>query len=315
MLVLINVAGFWHLGKNSFNIDVILYSWRGFREMTAEEIIQSVLSKHPEVTRAQVLEAFEIEKGKSGGLIEDETLLRLIAARHGVEVPQTKTYNCSLSISLLVPKLNDVTVSGRIVAVYPVKSYEGKQSGKYASLLIVDRDSLLRVMLWNDKTSLIESGELKAGQIARFSHGYTKEDRNGQTELHLGKKSVVRVNPQDVDEAGFPFISHFSIRCGDVTTAQLNVHLTGKVKEVFPSSTFTRQDQTSGKFLRFVLADDSGEVTVVAWNEKAEELEPLLKSGIVVRLVNAKAKTASNGGFEVHVDAATYVDFSASREP
>ena len=73
-MVLINVAGLWHLGKNSFNIDVILYSWRGFREVTAEEIIQSVLSKHPEVTRAQVLEAFEIEKGKSGGLIEDETL-------------------------------------------------------------------------------------------------------------------------------------------------------------------------------------------------------------------------------------------------
>ena len=283
--------------------------------MAAEEIIQSVLFKCPEVTRTQLLEAFEIEKGKTGGLIEDETLLRLIAVRHGVEVPQTKTYNCSLSISLLVPKLNDVTVSGRIVAVYPVKSYEGKQSGKYASLLIVDRDCLLRVMLWNDKTSLIESGELKAGQIARFSHGYTREDRDGQTELHLGSKSVVKVNPQDVDEASFPFISRFSTKCGGVTKAQQNIHLNGNVRDVFPSSTFTRQDQTSGKLLRFVLADESGEVKVVAWNDKAEELEPLLRIGVEVRLVNAKAKSASQGGFEVHVDAATYVDFSASREP
>jgi ssDNA-binding replication factor A large subunit len=283
--------------------------------MAIEEIIQSVLSKRPEVNRAQILEAFEIEKAKSGGLIEDETLWRLIAARHGVEAPQTKTFNCSLSISLLVPKLNDVTVSGRIVAIYPVKSFEGKQSGKYASLLIVDKDSLLRVMLWNDKTSLIESGELKAGQIARFSHAYTREDRNGQTELHLGTKSVVKVNPQDVDEASFPFISHFAIKCREVTNAQLNVHLTGKVKETFPSSTFTRQDQTSGKLLRFVLMDDSGEVTVVAWNDKVDELEPLLREGVEVRLVNAKAKAGSNGGFEVHVDAASYVEFSASHEP
>ncbi|HLC00606.1 MAG TPA: OB-fold nucleic acid binding domain-containing protein [Candidatus Bathyarchaeia archaeon] len=283
--------------------------------MADEEVIQSVLSKNPEITRTQILQALETEKRKTGGLIEDETLLRLIAARHGVEVPQKKTYNCCLSISLLVPRLNDVTVSGRIVAIFPVKSFEGKQSGKYASLLIVDRAGLLRVMLWNDKTSLIESGELMAGQIASFSHAYTREDRNGQTELHLGAKSKVEVNPQDVDEAGFPFISRFSTKCGDITKTQLQVQLAGKVKEIFPSSTFTRQDQTNGKVLRFVLADDSGEVTVVAWNEKVDELEPLLRNGVEVRLLNAKAKTTSNGGFEVHVDAATYVDFSASRGP
>ena len=282
--------------------------------MAGEEIIQAVLSKHPEVSRTQILEAFEIEKGKTGGLIADETLLRLIAARHGVEVPQARAYNCSLSISRLLAGLNDVTVSGRIVAIYPVKSFEGKQSGKYASLLIADKDCLLRVMLWNDKADLVESGELKVGQVAKFSHGYTREDRNGKAELHLGMKSVVEVNPQDVDEAGFPFISHFSTRCTDITKAQLNIHLDGRVKEVFTLTTFTRQDQTSGKVLRFVLADDSGEVMVVAWNGKAEELEPLLTKGVEVHLVNAKVKSASNGGFEVHVDAATYVDFSASNK-
>ena len=54
---------------------------------------------------------------------------------------------------------------------------------------------------------------------------------------------------------------------------------------------------------------------MVAWNDKVDEIEPLLRIGVEVRLVNAKAKSASKGGFEVHVDAATYVDFSASREP
>jgi DNA polymerase III alpha subunit len=59
--------------------------------------------------------------------------------------------------------------------------------------------------------------------------------------------------------------------------------------------------------LRFTLADDSGEVAVVVWNEKAEELEPHLKRGAVMQLVNAKAKKGSNGGFEIHVDSLTYV--------
>ena len=47
---------------------------------------------------------------------------------------------------------------------------------------------------------------------------------------------------------------------------------------------------------------------MVAWNEKAEELEPVLKRDLQVRLVNAKAKENSNGVLEVHVDAATYVE-------
>ena len=284
----------------------------GFRAVVDEEIIQAVLSNHPELTRAQLLEALEMEKCRSSGLIAEETLLRLIAAKHGVKISHAKTFNCSLSISQLIPILNDVSVSGRIVAVYPVKSYEGKQPGKYASILIVDKENLLRVMLWNDKTSLIESRELKAGQIARFSHAYTRADRNGKVELHLGAKTVVEVNPKNVDDVGFPFISSFCTKCADMTTLQQNVHVAGRVKEVSASSMFTRQDQTSGKVLRFVLADDSGEVSVVAWNEKVEELEPLLTQGARVCFVNAKAKSGPNGGFEVHVDSSTYVDFSAS---
>lgn len=280
--------------------------------MAAEQIIQTVLSKHPEVTRTQILAELEVEKGRTGGLIADVTLLRLIAAKHDVEIPQAKAFTCSLSSGRLVAGLNDVTISGRIVAIYPVKSFEGKQSGKYASLLIADRDGLLRIMLWNDKASLIESGQLKVGQVARFSHAYTRENRNGKPELHLGAKSAVEVNLQVVDETDFPFVARFATKCRSITTPQQNIHLDGHVREIFPSSIFTRQDQSSGKVLRFIFADESGEVMVVAWNEKAEELEPLLGKSVKIRLINAKVKTASNGGFEVHVDAATYVDFPAT---
>lgn len=282
--------------------------------MATEGTIQALISKCPELTRPKILEALETERCKTGGLISDETLLRLIAAKHGVQVPQTKIHSCSLTINRLIPILNDATVVGRVVAVYPARSFEGKQPGKYASLLIADGGGLLRVMLWNDKANLVESGELKAGRIARFIHGYTKEDRSGKTELHVGAKSIVEINPQDTDETSFPFINHFSTKCGDIAQAQSNVHLIGAVREVFPSSAFTREDQSDGKILRFVLADDSGEVTVVAWNEKVQELEPLLRKGVEICLVNAKAKSGGNRGFEVHIDASSYVDFPVSRE-
>ncbi|MBM4400381.1 MAG: hypothetical protein FJ045_00345 [Crenarchaeota archaeon] len=277
--------------------------------MTAEEIIQQILSKHPEVSRNQILENLETEKSKTGGLIADETLLRLIAARYGVEILNDRVYR-KLSISHLVPGLNDVTVTGRVVAVYPPRTFEGEKSGKFASLMIADKDATLRVILWNDKVEVIEAGELKAGQIVRFSHGYTREDREGKAELHLGSKSQIEVEPKNIKADEYSSIGKFATKISKITQAHKNIHLTGTVKELFPASTFTKSDMSTGTVMRFTLADETGELPVVVWNEKAEELEKNLKINANLRLVNAKVKETASGKLEVHVDSYTYVEVS-----
>ena len=278
--------------------------------MTGEEIIQQILSEHPEVSREQILEALEVEKSKTGGLIAEETLLRLVAARYGVEVLQ-KRIDHKLSISHLVPGLHDVTVTGRVVVIYPPRTFNGEKSGKVANLLIVDKDATLRVVLWNDKVDLVEAGELKTGQVSRFLHGYTREDRIGKVELHLGRKSQIEVAPQNVKAEEFPSIGKFATKIGKVSEAHRNVHLSGTVKAVFPLSTFTRQDQSTGTVMRFILADETGEISVVVWNEKAEELVKKIKADVKVQLANAKIKeTGNNGELEVHVNSYTYVEVS-----
>jgi ssDNA-binding replication factor A large subunit len=165
--------------------------------MNAEEIIQQILSEHPEVSRDQILENLETERNKTDGLIEDETLLRLIAARCEVVIIP-KRVNLELSISDLVSGLWDVSIIGRVVVVYPPKTYKGKHSGKFAHLTIADENATLRVVLWNDKVNFIESGELEAGQVVRFSHGYTREGRKGELELHLGSKSQIEIEPSNI---------------------------------------------------------------------------------------------------------------------
>ena len=277
--------------------------------MTAEDIIQQILSERPEVKREQILESLETEKNKTGGLIADETLLRLIAARYGVEVIQKKVHR-KLSLNHLVSGLNDVTVAGRVVVVYPPRTFNGERSGKVANLMIADKDATLRVVLWNDKVDLVESGELKTGQVIRFFHGYTRNDWKGKVELHLGSKSQIEIEPENVKADEYPSIGKFTTKISKLTKASESVHITGKVKEIFPSSTFTRQDQSTGTVMRFTLADETGEIPVVAWNEKAEELEKAVKVNTGLWLVNARVKEASNGGFEVHVNSYTYVEIS-----
>ena len=276
--------------------------------MTAEEIIQQILSKHPDVSREQILENLGTEKKKTGGLIADETLLRLIAAQYGVEIPQKRVYR-KLSISHLVAGLNDVTVTGRVIVVYPPRTFNGVRSGKVANLMIADNNATLRVVLWNDKVDLIESGELKTGQVTQFFHGYTREDRNGKVELHLGSKSQIEIETQNINADEYPSIDKFTTKISNITQDSNTVHLAGTVKEFFPTSTFTRSDMSAGTVMRLTLADETGEIPVVIWNEKAEELEKNLKVNAHLQLVNAKVK--ENGSeLEVHVDSYTYVEVS-----
>jgi replication factor A1 len=278
--------------------------------MPVEQLISQIVSKCPGTSREQILKALEEEKLRTAGLIADSTLLRMVAHKLGIDILPEKVPLRTLSTRVLVPKLNDVTISGRIIATYPAKTFEGNKPGKFASLIIADKDGSLRVMLWNDKADLIGSEVLKTGQIARFSHAYTREDRNCKTELHLRERSNIEVNPQDLEEKNYPSLEEITTRVSQITDAHQNVHLSGRVKNTFGLSMFTRQDQTMGKVLRFTLTDEVSDIAVVAWSEKAEELAQTISQNTIVRLVNAKVRPNSGNGFEVHVDAGTYTEVS-----
>jgi replication factor A1 len=276
-------------------------------QMTTQDIIQAILAKHPEMSEQQIQETLTQERTRSGGLLGDETLLRLIAAKLGVEVVQQKTeFSRILSSGHLFAGLNDVSVEGRLVAVFPARSFNGgEKSGKFANLMIVDDDSILRVVLWNEKAEVVENGELKAGQIVKLLHGYTRDDQYGKVELHLGNKSRIEVN--DNPQTEYPGVEKFASKIGEITNTFSNVHLAGMVKEVFGSKSFTKGDGTEGKLLRFTLSDGSAETTVVVWNDKVNELERQLKPTTCLSIINGKVKEKESGGFEIHIDSTSFV--------
>ena len=276
--------------------------------MTAREIIEQILVRHPDISKKVILERLDKEKRKTGGFIAENVLLRMIAAEFGVEISK-EAPALALSMRDLIPSLNDVTVVGRVVAVFPSRTFKGGKSGKIASFLIAGKHSLLRIVLWNDKTNLIDSGEVEVGQIVRVSHGYSREDYSGKVELHLGDRSAIEINPKGVEARNYPAISKFMTKIGEITQTckNKNVNVTGTVEKLFPVSTFKRQDSNDGQVMRFILADETGEIAVVVWNEKVDELEETLKKDVTLQLVNAKAKNAMNKGLEIHVNSQTYV--------
>ncbi|MBX5328273.1 MAG: OB-fold nucleic acid binding domain-containing protein [Candidatus Bathyarchaeota archaeon] len=284
--------------------------------MTIDKIVEQILLRHPEVSKKEILEKLEKEKKKAGGLISDETLLRMIAAELGVEIRQCEVSSFSLLIKDLVPGLNNVVVTGRVIAVFPPKTFKSNKNGKFAGLIVADKSGVLRVVMWNDKASLIESDKVKAGQLVRFSHGYTREDNSGQVELHIGERGEVEINPNNVEAKDYPTARMFSTKIRELAYAHRNkrVNVVGTVKELYSASTFKRQDSSSGKIMRFTLTDETGEISVVSWDEKAEFLEKMLKKGAQLQVVNAVVKKATNGAMELHVNMGTYVEVSEQKE-
>jgi hypothetical protein len=167
----------------------------------------------------------------------------------------------------------------------------------------------LRVVLWNDKTDLLESGVVKVGQIVRFSHGYTREDSSGKAELHLGEKSVIEADLEGLNDRDYPNILRFSKKIADLTPKFWNkrVNVVATVRKVFSPSVFEREDSTSGKVMRFLVGDESGEIAVVVWNEKVDELEKSMNAGDKIQVVNGKVRKALGEGSEINVDGSSYI--------
>jgi replication factor A1 len=284
--------------------------------MKEEEIIEQIISRRPEISKDEILERLMAEKKKTGGLLSDKILLRMIAAELGMEIQPKEVLKPSLSTKNLVPNLSDVSIVGRVVAVFPPKTFKEGKGGRVASLFIVDQDGMVRVVLWNDKASLIESGMIKVSQIVRFSHGYTKEDRMGKVELHIGEKGEIEINPYGVKAEEYPTISKFTTKIREITNVKRNerVNITGIVKDVSPISTFEKPNSKTGKVLRILLNDETGEIPVVIWNEKVDELEKTLKKNIRLQIINAKVKKSAEGGMEIHVDSGAYVEIAAPIE-
>jgi len=282
--------------------------------MTAQDLIQEILQKDPLINQEQIIQKLQDERTRTGGLLSDETLLRLIAAKFGIQIQQKIIPNSgNLPISKLSTGLYDVTVAGRIIAVFPTKTFQGaEKSGKFSTLILADNEGILRVVLWNEKTELIEKGELKAGQAVRLMHGYTREDRYGKTEMHLGNKSQIEFEVENKTDEELS-IEKFSTKINALNTVSGNVNLTGEIKRLLGENSFIRSDTSVGKITRLILTDDSGEVTVVFWNEKATELENTLKTNARLQLINARVKEGKNGGVEVHVDSNTFIDVKATK--
>lgn len=281
--------------------------------MDSEKIVEQILSSRPDLTRQEVQKMIEKKKEGIGEFFTDETAARIVASELGVEIFQ-KLLQLEILIQDLIPGLNDVTVSGRVVTIYPSKTFTRRDftEGKLARLLITDRSGTLKVVLWDDKTDLIEAGKIEQGQIIKVSHGYVREGLDGRLELHVGSRGNIQISSPDAKETKYPPIMRWTKKVSDIKeggpiTIEGTVLTAPSVRQVVTS----RNEEV--EVASFELGDDTGKIQVSAWRELAQVLKDVA-AGTRIKMKNAYARKGFGDQLELTTRSFTSIDILTETE-
>jgi len=276
-----------------------------------EQIIETILTHRRDLTREKLLALIEDKKKQAGDLLSDEGAARLVAQDLLIDMEAKRREE--LRIIDIVSGLNDVTIVGRVIVVWPAQEFKKTDgsTGKIVRFLLADRTGKIHCVAWNAKAERVEREGLIQGKVVKVAHGYTREGLADTVELHCGDRSDIAISPTEVSDAEYPKFEEFFVNIAGITLERKEVNVIGVVKSEPKLFTFQRQGG-EGYVLRARIADITGSITVVIWNEKVRDIRDL-KRDDVLQVINGKVKKDLGGFAEIHVDKRSKVEIFKDR--
>ena len=157
---------------------------------------------------------------------------------------------------------SDVDLVGQVLDTDAVRTFDRDDGseGRVANLTVGDETGRVRVTLWDDKADLVD--EFAAGEVVEIGDGYVRE-RDGDLELHVGDRGTVERVDEDVE-----YVPE-TVDIADVEIGQ-TVDIGGGVIETDPTRTFDRDDGSEGQVRNVRIKDETGEIRVALWGDKAD---------------------------------------------
>ena len=105
--------------------------------MSTENIIKRILTLKPNLTREAVQELIEKERAKAAGLLTEEAAAHLVASNLGINGAGERI-EAKLSIGDLTGNLSDVSLTGRVIHVFPSRTFDrdNQRKGKVLRMLL-----------------------------------------------------------------------------------------------------------------------------------------------------------------------------------
>jgi replication factor A1 len=279
-----------------------------------------LLKQKPDLTAEQIRDLVDEKKRKVGaGYLTDQGALFLVAADLGISfenVPKTPS-----GVKDLYVGAKDVTVTGRVMNIYPTFKFTKKDTNEQSStrtLVIFDRDARVKVKLWDKQVGVPDEMGLHSGDLVKVVKGYVRAGLDGKPILNLGSYSTLEVVKDD--SAQIPAVDSLAMTIDDVKETQDSAVITGTVNANPRINEFVNQRGEASKSLQLQVSNEPGTRTLraVIWNVDESRVPKVFRTGAKVKLVGVRVKQGNpqfgNGDFELHGDEGTILEFAGSQE-
>lgn len=263
-----------------------------------EDLIAKILAQRKDLTREKIETLIEEKKREAQDLLSDQGAARLVAEELLVETEPVGVL--SITVRDLVAGLNDVTLTGKVVASEPVKEFlrQDGSTGRVLKIVLSDETGKIGCAIWDEKADLVLKYGDPTGKSVTVRHGYTRAGLRGDIELNVGERGDVTISPELETPEPVTITS-----IGDIKEPVIELNVLGIIHSKPRLYEFERNGQ-KGAVLRTVLADSTGSMSLAAWNEKAQELRNI-KRGDILRVQGGRLRRDSSGRLEIHAENRT----------
>lgn len=156
-----------------------------------DKIVERI-AKYSGLKIEEVNRKIEAKRAKLSGLISQEGAAQIVAAELGINFENEK-----LKIEELLPGMRKINISGKIISMFPVRTFKTQkgEEGKVLNFMLADETSNIKVVLWDtNHISLIEKGEIKENDVVDIGNASMREN-----EMHLGSFSEFKKSSKEIE--------------------------------------------------------------------------------------------------------------------
>jgi ssDNA-binding replication factor A large subunit len=163
--------------------------------------------------------------------------------------------------------------------------------------------------MWDDQTVAVSEGGINVGDVVQIRGAYVKKGMRDALELNLGRMGNIRIiDDHEMEDLDFDVPESQTVKMNDLQDGAFDVNLVVKIGKIFNLSTFTRKsDDSEGKVLSIIGADETGSARLVFWDKYAEEMQDA-KEGEVIKITGGRTKAGRYGDVEFHTTRASKVE-------
>lgn len=286
-----------------------------------DDILQKLIGKG--LSEEEIERQIQKKAQQYGNFMTKQGILFIIAKEYGIklyspeidpeiykEIEEGINYDeFTIPIEEIQEGMQNIVLLGKIINIFQIREFVRKDGtiGKLGSFIISDTSGTIKVLLWDDKIVLMNNEYFKKGEIIRIIGGYSKKGKNNSLEVHMGRKGIIQVSPNNITPhlreqfASISIAAEKDINSRENRTRKLQdlIEISGFIEQIqgfIQIEEFREVNKKGGDktfLLKLIISDDSASIRLLIWGIPALDCLKIIKEGAGVHITNLRVQKNS----------------------